>query len=143
MYFLFSVLCHFLALADEFLSHALVLRVWIFVNKSVALVLCVLEALQLLLLHTLLRQLKLTLHDKKGEFLTQFRIRIVLQRILRSDNASLIVVAAIGAVAEILSEVIIELSRVKLLQHELVLQFEEQILCFLSARSVREKVQIL
>ena len=66
-----SVFCKCLALGYESLGCYLIFRVGILVQESVALVLGILETLKLLLLHTLLCQLKLALHNKQRELLAK------------------------------------------------------------------------
>ena len=107
IYLLYLVLGVFLALVDELLGHHLVLGVGIFVDKSVALILGILETLKLFLLYTLLCQLKLAFHHKQSKPLAQLRVREILQGILCCNDASLVVVASVCTVAEILAEVVI------------------------------------
>ena len=88
-------------------------------------------------------QFKLALHHKQRELLAQVGVRIVFQGVLSGDDASLVVVAAVCAVAKILTEVVVELSRVEFFLHQLVLQLEELLLSRSTVLAVGVEVHVL
>ena len=136
-------LLEFLAFLDVFLGSGTLLRVRILINEAVALILSILIALQLLALHTHLGKLVLALHNQCSKLLALVAVRIILQGVLGCNDASLIVVAALGAVAEIGSHAEIEAGTLVLLLYQQVLQGVESLGSLCLKTGIREEVEIL
>ena len=90
-----------LALVNIALGGSPLLRIGELIDKAVALIFGILETFHLLVVHTLLGQLVLTLHKQDGKFLAQLAVGIFLQGVLRSNDAGFVVVLAIITIAEI------------------------------------------
>ena len=124
-----SVAYHLLAFVDIALRQGGVFRFGEFVEESVAFVLGITVALQAFVLGRVLGQLELALHDDQREVLAPFRERILLQRVLGCDDAGNVVTLVVGVdVAEVSSQVVVELSGEELFLHQLVLQLKQTLL---------------
>ena len=117
-----SVFRNLLALGNILLGQCLVGRVGILIEESVTLVLGITIAFHSAQFGTVLCQFELALHDEQGEILAMTAIGVLLQGILRRNDAGLVVALLVGIdVAEITSQVVIELCRQQLLDNEFVL----------------------
>ena len=123
-----SIFRYLLAFGNVFLCQHALFRVGIFVDEAVALVFGILKAFQLLCFYALLCQFKLAFHQQYGKVFAQPAIRIILQSVLRSDDTSLVVVAAKVAIAKVSAQVVIQFGCVQFLFNQLVLQVEESLL---------------
>ena len=77
--------------------------------------------------------MELALHDEDTELLAQIGEGIGLQRILGGDDARLVVRLSIGIdIAEVTTQIVIELGRQILLLHQIVLETEQRLLGFVA-----------
>ena len=95
------------------------------------------EAFFLLFVDTLAGFLISCFQDNHLKLFLIFCVRIVFQSVLGNDDCALVVVA------EIVSEVVVELCIVDFLLHQLVLQLEDGVLCDSRLVAVREIVEKL